>query len=626
MATTVEFFECTKCKALYLSPSNNLDADFLCDQCMEKSARQVKEQFIITCPKCKKYWPRYVIRAITLSGICSCPNQGCGEILKIRGIRLIDNKPTHVKSEINLENQSKGTSDLNVNQISNTTESKEFMLSEEKDKSNSISSEILEAGGDDEPFSEPNMSILEEKGEEQISSEVTKPDEFLAETEMNSVEEKLNVSNEQQQITEIPIRNESIVELEKLSEENKGVVNEIPSIPILGESISESSSGPAEINEIIDENSQILEPMKKEIDVNNSPDLPDIIDVDQYPNILDNNKIDELYRMLIADIKTADTIQPPEFHSIIKSMIATLNKNKSALIEEPIQFAFYIGNLHGDLEQTQRIIRYLDAIVETYPSMKAVFLGNYINYNILDFPTLALLYIFYLKYPQNIILLRGTEEIKEKAEFEGFWTRFSSFFQRKSITMDMIIPIYQDLIISFGLLPLMHIGSMNQGQVRIFSAPSGIPINHEDPAKPFDLKSQLNEISLKINHSADFPLIGQDLMWGLPDETLQEPISFDPESGRLHFSAGIYSNFLKSNKLHYMMRATDRYPEGIKYYFNYMICSVFSANLISAPKSENFSGKIVRLTLGQPPNVINTKPAELLKDLEKTFGITDIDL
>jgi hypothetical protein len=362
------------------------------------------------------------------------------------------------------------------------------------------------------------------------------------------------------------------------------------------------------------------------VDQDLPPDLPDVIDYFQYAITLDDAKINELYRLLIVDLKSADTLSVQEYQSIIKSMIGLLNKNNSVLIEEPVQFVFYIGNLHGDLEQTQRILKYLDAIVETYPSMKAIFLGNYINYNLLDFPTLALLYVFALKYPQNIVLLRGTEEIKEKAEYEGFWVRFTTFFRRKSISEELIQSLYKDLIISFGLMPLMHIGSMNQGQVRIFSAPSGIPLNHEDPTKPFDLKTQLSEIPFKINHSADFPIIGQDLLWGLPDETLKEPFSFDPETGRLHFGPAAYSSFLKQNKLHYMMRATDRYPDGVKYYFNYMICSVFTAKMVSAPNLEKYAGKIVRLTLGQPPNVINTLPADLLKDLEKTFGLSDIDL
>jgi hypothetical protein len=569
------FIECNQCHALYLSlDKSDSHSDFLCDRCMATESTQIEDKFIITCPECKTYWPKHVIQAIVGEGLCHCPKNECEGILRVR-------------------------------------------LAVPRKKSEDFETEQPQPNTND-PISESNQEIASEN----------------VPTQENSINQASNAENIQEQESESPTEAHSTANITELPTDsfNKiqtGAVTEI-----------ESDNNPEKIDLSSPTNSKVdSEPVFEEKETPEThdssessvadQDTPEIVpepDFARYSQKLAVAKISELYQLLLTDLKTASTIPVVEYQGLIESMIISLNDRKTLLIEEPVQFIFYTGNLSGDLEQAQKLLRYYQAIIETYPAMKVVFLGNYLNHNPFDFPTIALLYCFYLKFPQNVVLLRGAEETHEKMREGGFWDRLRNFFLSRGATIDEIRSVYQSLLDSLALLPLLHIGSMNQGQVRILSTSSGIPMNRDQDNLAFSLDPTFKQFNCFTPLREKFDITMLDVISGIPDPEINEAFTFNTETGQLQFGVISFATFLRSNKLHYVVRGNEHNADGVKYYFNYMMCSLNSAHELHLPNFQKIEGKIVRLTLGQSPNVISTDILELQKDLEKNFAITDIDL
>lgn len=284
-------------------------------------------------------------------------------------------------------------------------------------------------------------------------------------------------------------------------------------------------------------------------------------------------------------------------------MIAVLFKNYNPIVEEPLQFVFYTGRLHGDLPTTLRVIQYYQTIIDTYPAMKVIFLGNYLNYNPEDFHTLTLLFLFYLKNPYNVVLLRGRQEFVNTLVEGKFWKRLYSHFPSLSPQSDPIITLYHSIALACSLLPFIHIGQMNQGKIRIFSSSSGIPLDRDDPSQPILIKQELQGFKPKFLKFEDLNPVLTDLLTTRPVENQKERLVLDPLTKLDSFNHLAFAEFLKANSLQFMLCGAEPREDGCGAYFKYLLYSLFSAKTLSFPDPKTFHGKIIRLTLGKPPTL-----------------------
>jgi hypothetical protein len=360
------------------------------------------------------------------------------------------------------------------------------------------------------------------------------------------------------------------------------------------------------------------------IPIQPGPTFDGPIDPSSVISHLDLDRINSLYQTFLAPNQDWENVELVDYIAIFESLFDSLKSAVSPIVENPVQFIFYIGALYGDLDQIRFLCQYFDLIIHSYPSTKIIFLGNYINHNPNDWTAFTLLCLFKLKFPNNVVLLRGVEEIADRANERGFWTRCEQIFTKKHDEIAKITNCYHLVLSLFAYLPLIHIGSMNQGQIRIFSSASGIPFLKDTPDNPIIL-DDYQKLSVKhLFHGKEFDDISQMILTSVPNENLSSLIQSNPELDGLYFGPTVFSIFLKANNLHYMVRGSEIFPEGAKFTFNSLICSLFSASKLYLPDEKLFTGKILRLTLGQPPMILDATLPSLQKDLENTFGISDI--
>ncbi|UYP45040.1 hypothetical protein NEF87_001325 [Candidatus Lokiarchaeum ossiferum] len=304
-----------------------------------------------------------------------------------------------------------------------------------------------------------------------------------------------------------------------------------------------------------------------------------------------------------------------DYIHLFSSMIFHLEESKVPLIREPVNYVYYVGDICGDFQQLQNLCNYFIPIIENFPAVKIIFLGNYFNDDHSGIEMFALLSLFTLKYPENVVLLRGAKDFHEMI------SPLSLQITSESLTPPKFQQIYRLIMHVLSRMPYFHIASMNQGQINILAQNTGIPINSTNPNKPFILNEMDSLLPLgKIK----FNELGIDLqrIYTSKPETLS---SMDESSG---FSQEAFNHFLQANKCHYMVRSNEYLKTGIRFDFtNDLCCTIFSAsNIKSHPSAEsaNYLPKIVRLVPGQSPTIIDAKDG-LVSDLDDTFGISPAD-
>jgi hypothetical protein len=314
---------------------------------------------------------------------------------------------------------------------------------------------------------------------------------------------------------------------------------------------------------------------------------------------------------------TFETIQ-----EMIISVIVAFQTEISVFRQEPVDFAYYIGDLNGDFKQTQRLIQYFQALLTNFPTTKIVFLGNYIGQNPKDFPTLILLYLFYMQNHENVILLRGINETVEFAHEIGFWDRIYDYYSNQQISQMQIYDLNRQIAFTFQQLPLFHIALMNDGQISVYSAHSGIPFLTETPEEAFYFRGHEDMFKNGTEFWESLDKYSQQILTGIPDETLNEKGSLfeisNPKEPR--FSKELLKNFFDANQIHYMVRA-QKDLGGFRYNFDAFVCSIFSTEQYGIPKPKHFTAKILRLAPGTPPSLIGCLAEELKADLEKSFRL-----
>ena len=301
------------------------------------------------------------------------------------------------------------------------------------------------------------------------------------------------------------------------------------------------------------------------------------------------------------------TFSQEDYMQIFATFLSKIKDAPSEILVENIQNVFYVGDIRGDYKQLQLLINYFSPILEIYPSIKIVFLGNYLGWHKNDFEMFAMLQLFYLTYPENITLLRGNLDFHSKLKDRYLGARIQKIL---NVADADAIRMYQVILHILSFLPIIHIGLMDQGKIRVYSASRGIPVDQSNLDVPVDI--------IKGKFNSEFPI-------NLVD-------NLDPKFRSL-FTSKIDKNsvpsaldFMNANRIQYFINSGEgeQIPDGVDYILKHAGCSIFSTKNFKIPElnlNTTFKPCILRLSPGNAPKSLATDQVTLEEDLLDTFNI-----
>ncbi len=381
--------------------------------------------------------------------------------------------------------------------------------------------------------------------------------------------------------------------------------------------IEQYPSTDSEENRSSDAEADVLKPNKMEVQDSEKTNMPSFMDLKISPEDLafdsEPARLQQYFNWCLETTASLPDFSIDQYKFITLNAIDALKQFKNIYIEEPVDFAYYIGEINGDFLQLLHLIRYFQALLTNFPTAKIVFLGNYIGRNSQDLDTLMLLYLFYLQYPDNVVILRGSLETLENAQLANFWQRVLDQFHDNEKMREETVVLQRYIAYSFSQLPLFHIAIMSEGQIQVYGSSSGIPFFLDQPDVPFNFRENNNLFTNKTEMWKEFDIYSQQILSGFPVEDLPAEIGNIDLSDPLHphFGKGLFKAFLAANQIHYMVRSASEITEGYEFSFNSFICSIFSTSQYELPKCAYFESKILRLAPGTPPNIIGTLLEEL---------------
>jgi hypothetical protein len=284
-------------------------------------------------------------------------------------------------------------------------------------------------------------------------------------------------------------------------------------------------------------------------------------------------------------------------------------KRLNSLIKEPLpviirqdsQIIYYVGDTHGSYDESIVMIRYFEKILKLNSNVRIVFLGDYVDRNPWDLENLTLIVGFYLLHREQVTLLRGNHEDSVINKNYGFYRNLMDNF----IIQDQIDRLYSEILFFFINLPLIHLNRMKDNamkrNIQIIAVHGGIPVDIDKPENPIILEKMEKEIIARVETYQQFDRYTNWLLWSDPKEELPS-IVWDQMSGRSQFGTAAFDRFMQANKLDFMVRAHERWPDGYKFFFNNRMVSLFSTSVYNGVPIGK--GKFLRLQPGKAPALL----------------------
>ena len=257
--------------------------------------------------------------------------------------------------------------------------------------------------------------------------------------------------------------------------------------------------------------------------------------------------------------------------SILDDFLNSIEK-ETLIVKETSEPVVFIGDLHGDFNTLENIIKKL---LEKYT---LIFLGDYVDRGPMQLETL--LGVLYLKsiYPKRVYVLRGNHEHSWMNFRYGF---ISSLLYRlenwKYFYYNYILKIYEKL-------PIAMLLKVNQRKV--FAVHGGIPIS-------IPSLEDIARLRKRENIFEDEILL--QLLWNDPDELIDEyDISFRGE-GIYVFGRRILERFLSKNNIDLIVRAHEPVENGVQSLFNGKLYTVFSCQYYGITPGALLLGREIRI-------------------------------
>ena len=232
-------------------------------------------------------------------------------------------------------------------------------------------------------------------------------------------------------------------------------------------------------------------------------------------------------------------------------------ESKKIFLKQPILLELgpclnICGDIHGQFYDLLQLFE-----IGGYPPEKNyLFLGDYVDRGKQSIETIALLFAYKIKYPENFFLLRGNHECSSVNRIYGFFDECKRRYN---------IKLWKNYIDCFNCLPIAAVIDDS-----IFCCHGGL-----SPELVF-----VNQIK-NIIRPTDVPEYGMlcDILWSDPseNENMNEYFGVNERGISVTFSKKSLQNFLNDNNLELLCRAHQVVEQGYEFYGNNTCVTVFSA-------------------------------------------------
>ena len=221
----------------------------------------------------------------------------------------------------------------------------------------------------------------------------------------------------------------------------------------------------------------------------------------------------------------------------------------------PHEKVIVIGDLHGDLKSLMRLVE----IIKPENPKYVIFLGDIVDRGLYQLECLILVLALKIKDSNKFYLLRGNHETLEVNKNYGFFQDFLKRFKDPK-KFNQVEAIY-------NALPYCVL--VNES---ILCLHGGIP---EDINAINRLRgTKTSEINWTFENTAKSLL---QIMWNDPKPNLKGFTESFRGKDIKFFGKDVFTDFMRENKLDYLIRAHERFPEGYKWFFNKRLLSIFSS-------------------------------------------------
>ncbi|MHA1746962.1 MAG: metallophosphoesterase [Promethearchaeota archaeon] len=235
-----------------------------------------------------------------------------------------------------------------------------------------------------------------------------------------------------------------------------------------------------------------------------------------------------------------------------------------------------VGDTHGSIEDSLKLIQYFIREIQEASSgghdVKIVFIGDFVDRGLHDLHNLLLIMTFNLKFPENVLMLRGNHEEISICAHYGFGKH----------VMDAFSPmLFANFNYVFKDLPLIATYHCDQGSFMCLHG--GIPILIDettgDHIVPELSKHQFNNRQIWLDNMDP---VTQQILWN-------DPITnYDSHSMRNYyksrrgvgylFGEEIFNEFCLKNQVQLVFRGHEVFREGFRENFDRRFITVFSAS------------------------------------------------
>ncbi|MHA1672214.1 MAG: metallophosphoesterase family protein [Promethearchaeota archaeon] len=454
-------------------------------------------------------------------------------------------------------------------------------------------------------------NVLESQDPQYASEKLQECVELLGQLENSLKRHKLDKTTLEKRITRLHSKNISADIVAKEEAVEEPVIEEkLVEEPKVEEVVAEEPK----VEEIIVEEKLVEEPKVEEETVEETPLYSSTqFEIPYHAKVID--PLPDIFQEVYSGLMNDRTLEYQDYLTFYES-VNDLNPNPfPPIIYQESNVSFYVGDTHGAFSETQIIVHYFERILaqSTSKSIKIIFLGDYVDRNPNDLENLTLIIAFWLKYPENVMILRGNHEDIKINQYYGFIKNLTDTF----VIEEWVKNLYQEILNMFVKLPVAHVGALQNlsdaSEIRVFSAHGGIPIDSDNFEKTVNLIDLFTEIETNSTSFEEFDKYMNWLLWADPKEG-RDDIILHPETGRNQFGLKSFNKFMEINNLQFMVRAHEVLEKGYKYFFDSRLISLFTA---STYKNRPIGkAAFIRLEKDKTPVILSTDPDMLDMDYD----------
>ncbi|MCK4381879.1 MAG: metallophosphoesterase [Candidatus Lokiarchaeota archaeon] len=250
-----------------------------------------------------------------------------------------------------------------------------------------------------------------------------------------------------------------------------------------------------------------------------------------------------------------------EFRSILQILrqAEDILKKETLLLELSVDDfdseIFVIGDIHGNMKSLLKLIE----IIEQANPKYVIFLGDIVDRGPYQLECLILILSLKITQANKYFFLKGNHESLEMNEYYGFYQDFINRFKD--------LKKFYDVLALYKVLPFCALVNRT-----ILCLHGGIPEDNEILRKLKGIKTQ--DLALDSKNTAKSLW---QIMWNDPKSNLNGFSESFRGKDIKFFGEDVFNDFMKKNKLKYLIRSHELYPEGYRWFFKKRLLSIFSS-------------------------------------------------